>query len=180
MLLRPPRQKMPENKKDMSKFCQYHNDHGDEAGVDLTCGHPIGWVHVQRVNPLGVENLLVTMGKHPQKTTQMVEFTIVDISDRAYNIIIGRPAPSEFEAMVSPIHLKMKFPTRYGTCKIQGIQNKARGCYFASTKRIKAQIDVGSTSRRPDEPKDRNLATLAMPEESPRKRRPHEEIWSIP
>ncbi|GAA0163858.1 hypothetical protein LIER_19629 [Lithospermum erythrorhizon] len=30
LLPRPPRQKTPQNKRDMSKFCQYHEDHGHD------------------------------------------------------------------------------------------------------------------------------------------------------
>ncbi|GAA0154774.1 hypothetical protein LIER_12661 [Lithospermum erythrorhizon] len=46
------------------------------------------------VRPLGVANLMVTMGKYPQQDTKMVEFTIVDMSEGAYTDIIGRPALS--------------------------------------------------------------------------------------
>ncbi|GAA0174040.1 hypothetical protein LIER_27512 [Lithospermum erythrorhizon] len=38
----------------------------------------------------------------------------------------------------------------------------------------------GLHARRPEEPRDRNVCTLEIPEESSRKGRPHEEIQSIP
>ncbi|GAA0147076.1 hypothetical protein LIER_06867 [Lithospermum erythrorhizon] len=95
------------------------------------------------VSSLGVSNLMVTMGKHPQQATKMVEFTIVDIADGAYNGIIGRPTLSQFEAVVSPVHLKLKFPTQHGTGEMQGSQERARGCYLASTNRINAQVEGG-------------------------------------
>ncbi|GAA0156795.1 hypothetical protein LIER_14199 [Lithospermum erythrorhizon] len=41
------------------------------------------------VCPLGASNLMVTMGSHSRQATRMVEFTIVDMADRAYNGIIG-------------------------------------------------------------------------------------------
>ncbi|GAA0185388.1 hypothetical protein LIER_32676 [Lithospermum erythrorhizon] len=47
---------------------------------------------------------MVTMGKHPQQVTGMIEFTIVDMADGAYNGIIGRPILSQFEAVVSLTH----------------------------------------------------------------------------
>ncbi|GAA0163164.1 hypothetical protein LIER_19101 [Lithospermum erythrorhizon] len=75
----------------------------------------------------------------------MVEFTIVDMSEGAYNGIIGQPALSQFEHVVSLIHLKIKFPTR-----------------------------------KLEETKDRNVCTLQVLEESPKKGKPHEEIWSVP
>ncbi|GAA0150054.1 hypothetical protein LIER_37053 [Lithospermum erythrorhizon] len=90
---------------------------------------------------------MVTMGKHPQQAMKMVEFTIVDMSEGAYNGIIGRPTLSQFGAVVSLIHIKMQFPTRYGTGEIQGSQKKTRGCY--------------------------------VPKESPKRGRPHEEIWTL-
>ncbi|GAA0168129.1 hypothetical protein LIER_22915 [Lithospermum erythrorhizon] len=70
-----------------------------------------------------------------------------------------------FEAVVALIHLKMKFLTRYGIGEIQGSQKKARGCYLASTKWIKAQMEAGSTG----EPRDCNICTLQVPEEAPRR-----------
>ncbi|GAA0157894.1 hypothetical protein LIER_15055 [Lithospermum erythrorhizon] len=109
----------------------------------------------------------------------MIEFTILDMASRDYNVIIGRPTLSQFEKVVSLIHLKMKSPTRHGTGEIQGNQKKARGCYLASTKRIKAQMEVGTTSWGLEGSRDRNVYNLEVPEESPKKGRPHEEIWSI-
>ncbi|GAA0151747.1 hypothetical protein LIER_10401 [Lithospermum erythrorhizon] len=100
---------------------------------------------------------MVTMGKHPQHARKMMEFTISNMGDGAYNGFIGRPALSKFEVVVSLIHLKMRFPTR-----------------------TKEQTEVGSLSRGPEGPKDWNVCTLEVLKESPKKGRPHEEIQSIP
>ncbi|GAA0142435.1 hypothetical protein LIER_35570 [Lithospermum erythrorhizon] len=78
------------------------------------------------VSPLGVTNLMVTIGEHLKQAMKMVEFTIVDISKGTYNGIIGWQALSEFEVIVFVIHLKMKFATRYGIWEIQGSQEKGR------------------------------------------------------
>ncbi|GAA0142883.1 hypothetical protein LIER_03684 [Lithospermum erythrorhizon] len=51
--------------------------------------------------------------------------------------------------------------------QIQGIQKKEKGCYLASTKRIKAQMD-------------RKVCTLQVPEESPKKGKPNEDVRSVP
>ncbi|GAA0160464.1 hypothetical protein LIER_39048 [Lithospermum erythrorhizon] len=123
---------------------------------------------------------MVTMGKDPPYATNMVEFTILDMSEGAYNGITSQPTLSQFEVVISKIHLKMKFPTRYGTGEIQGSQNKVRACYLASTNWIKAQMETSSTSKRPDEPRDRNACTMHVPEESPNKGRPHKEVRSVP
>ncbi|GAA0160129.1 hypothetical protein LIER_16754 [Lithospermum erythrorhizon] len=64
------------------------------------------------VTPLVVANLMVTLGKYLQLATRMVEFIIMDMSEGAYNGIIGRLALSQFEVVVSLNHLKMKFPMR--------------------------------------------------------------------
>ncbi|GAA0156721.1 hypothetical protein LIER_14145 [Lithospermum erythrorhizon] len=74
----------------------------------------------------------------------------------------------------------MKFPIRYGTGEIQESQKKARGCYLASTKRIKVKTEVGSISRGSEGSKDQTVCTLEILEESPRNWQPHEEIRSIP
>ncbi|GAA0184401.1 hypothetical protein LIER_31689 [Lithospermum erythrorhizon] len=70
------------------------------------------------------------------------------MADGAYNGIIGRPALSQFEAVVFPIHLKRKFHPRNGIDKIQGSQKK----------------------------EDRNVYTLAVPDENTEKGRLHEAI----
>ncbi|GAA0155039.1 hypothetical protein LIER_12862 [Lithospermum erythrorhizon] len=87
----------------------------------------------------------------------MVEFVIVDMEEGAYNRIIGRPSLSLFEVVDSVIHLKMMFPTGYGMGKIQCSQKKSRGCYLASNKHIKAQIEAESSSKRTFETPNRNV-----------------------
>ncbi|GAA0162400.1 hypothetical protein LIER_18503 [Lithospermum erythrorhizon] len=64
---------------------------GDVPDTDPTSSHIIGRVYGDAVSALGVTNLMVTMGKHPQQATMMVEFTIVDMSEGAYNELLGGP-----------------------------------------------------------------------------------------
>ncbi|GAA0145143.1 hypothetical protein LIER_05401 [Lithospermum erythrorhizon] len=73
----------------------------------------------------------------------------------------------------------MKFPMWHGTGETQGSQKKARGCYLASTKQIKAQVEAGSIFRGPEGFGDRNVCTLEVPEEIPKKGQLHEEIQSV-
>ncbi|GAA0172623.1 hypothetical protein LIER_26417 [Lithospermum erythrorhizon] len=55
-----------------------------------------------------------------------------------------------------------------------------RGCHLASTKCIKQQIEVGSSPKRTGDDPDKNMCTLQVLEESPKKGKPHEEVQSVP
>ncbi|GAA0168949.1 hypothetical protein LIER_23534 [Lithospermum erythrorhizon] len=60
--------------------------------------------------------------------------------------------------------LRMKFPSQYETGEIRGSQKKARGFYLASTKRNKAQIKEGSSSKKSDQPRDQNKGIEPIPD----------------
>ena len=47
----------------------------------------------------------------------------------AYNAFFGRPALSDFQIVLAPWCLKMKFPTSEGTGEVEGDQDTARDCY---------------------------------------------------
>ena len=49
----------------------------------------------------------------------------------SYNAIIGRPTLNNWNAITSPYHLSIKFPTYYGIGQVQGDQLAARECYLA-------------------------------------------------
>ncbi|GAA0145023.1 hypothetical protein LIER_36056 [Lithospermum erythrorhizon] len=55
--------------------------------------------------------------------------TVVDIADLSYNGLIGRPLLTALRAIVSPLHLKMKFPT---SGEMTGDQTRGRECYQLS------------------------------------------------
>ncbi|GAA0151358.1 hypothetical protein LIER_10093 [Lithospermum erythrorhizon] len=57
---------------------------------------------------------------------------MVDLEDSSYNGLIGCPILTPLRTIVSPIHLKMKFPTPGGIGKTCGDQTKARVCYQTS------------------------------------------------
>lgn len=46
-----------------------------------------------------------------------------------YNAIIGRPAIARLKAIVSTLHLAVKFPTPNGIATLRGDQQIARECY---------------------------------------------------
>ncbi|GAA0178126.1 hypothetical protein LIER_29794 [Lithospermum erythrorhizon] len=69
---------------------------------------------------LGVASLWVTMGKGVTSTTFRVQFTVVDIHDSSYNGLIGRPILTAIKAIVSPVHLKLKFLTEGHISEMSG------------------------------------------------------------
>ncbi|GAA0141815.1 hypothetical protein LIER_02870 [Lithospermum erythrorhizon] len=77
------------------------------------------------VYPTGIAEVDLTVGEAPRLVTVRASFTVVDIADPSYNGLIGRPLLNALRAIVSPLHLKMKFPTGGGIGKVIGDQKKA-------------------------------------------------------
>lgn len=63
----------------------------------------------------------------------MVKYLVVD-APFPYNVILGRPGPNKFQAVVSTHHLKLKFLTRNGIGEARGDQAMARECYLNSVR----------------------------------------------
>ncbi|GAA0184486.1 hypothetical protein LIER_31774 [Lithospermum erythrorhizon] len=63
------------------------------------------------VYPLGIATLDFTVGEGEGTTTIKAQFTVVDINDSSYNGLIGRPILTVGRAIVTPLYLKLKFPT---------------------------------------------------------------------
>ncbi|GAA0167379.1 hypothetical protein LIER_22324 [Lithospermum erythrorhizon] len=72
------------------------------------------------------------MGTWLKSTTFRAQFTVVDIPDSSYNGLIGRPILTAIKVIVSPVHLKLKFPTARGICEMSGDLKSARVCYQTS------------------------------------------------
>ncbi|KAL6969458.1 hypothetical protein U1Q18_052752 [Sarracenia purpurea var. burkii] len=87
----------------------------------------------EKVYPLGTIQLPVTLGDGQIKATQMLTFLVVD-SPSAYNIILGRTALNQFQAVSSTYHLVFKFPAEGGVGYSKGNQLSARECYMTSIK----------------------------------------------
>ncbi|GAA0164658.1 hypothetical protein LIER_20245 [Lithospermum erythrorhizon] len=81
---------------------------------------------------IGIVALDFTVVTGDRNTTIKTQFTVVDIDDSSYNNLIGRPTLTALRAIVSPLHLKMKFQTARGIGEMCGNQNRARICYQAS------------------------------------------------
>jgi hypothetical protein len=82
--------------------------------------------------PKGYVDLKVCFGKKPSAKTIPVRFIVIDCP-LVYNAIIGRPTLNSLGAIVSTIHLAMKFPGENGTVvTVRGKSSDARKCYQES------------------------------------------------
>ncbi|GAA0155893.1 hypothetical protein LIER_13514 [Lithospermum erythrorhizon] len=87
------------------------------------------------VYPTGIAELDLTVGEALRSVTVRASFTVVDIADPSYNVLIGRPLLNALRAVVSLIHLKMNFSTSRGIGEVIGDQKKARVYYQLSIPR---------------------------------------------
>ena len=90
--------------------------------------------------PKGYVDLKVSFGKKPDIKAVMIRFIVVDCPS-AYNAILGRPTLNHLGAIVSTVHLAMKFPGEKGSViTVRGKGNDARRCYQQSLKIMKTPI----------------------------------------
>ncbi|GAV69004.1 LOW QUALITY PROTEIN: hypothetical protein CFOL_v3_12505, partial [Cephalotus follicularis] len=81
----------------------------------------------EMVHPMGSIDLSVVAGTAPCQT-QVMTFLVVD-TPSPYKAIIGRSGLNLMEAIVSTMHLSVKFSTRFGVGEVQGDQQVTRQCY---------------------------------------------------
>ncbi|GAA0145026.1 hypothetical protein LIER_36058 [Lithospermum erythrorhizon] len=84
------------------------------------------------IHPVGIAELDVTVGSAPRMVTVRACFTVVDITDPSYNGLIGRPLLTALRAIVSPLHLKMKFLMPGVVGEMTGDKKRRRECYQLS------------------------------------------------
>ena len=87
----------------------------------------------EKVLPLGLIQLVLTLGDPPCQATTTVRFLIVDVP-LAYNVLLGRPSLNAIKAIPSAYHMVIKFPTANGLGMVRGDQRVAMECYSASMK----------------------------------------------
>ena len=88
----------------------------------------------EKVLPLRLIQLVLTLGDPPCQATTIVKFLVVD-APSAYNILFGRPSLNAIKAIHSAYHMMIKFPTTSGVGMVRGDQRVARECYSASVKK---------------------------------------------
>ena len=87
----------------------------------------------EKVLPLGLIQLVLTLGEPPCQATTTARFLIVD-APSTYNMLLGRPSLNAIKAIPSAYHMIIKFPTVNGVGTVRGDQRVARECYTASMK----------------------------------------------
>ena len=89
--------------------------------------------------PKGYVELSCTFRDAQDHKTILVKFLVVDCSS-AYSAILGRPTMNTLGAVVSTIHMAVKFPGDNGrVVTLRGNQDEARSCY-------KESLKIGRTS----------------------------------
>ena len=84
-----------------------------------------------KVCPVGIVTLPITVGTHPKTISKTVDFLVVNCSS-TYNAIIRQPTLNRLRAVTSTYHLLLKFPTEHDIGEVRGDQVAARECYLAS------------------------------------------------
>ncbi|XP_016185917.1 uncharacterized protein LOC107627603 [Arachis ipaensis] len=83
----------------------------------------------ERVPILGSVWLQTTLGEHPLSKTNDIQYLVVDCFI-PYNLILGRPFLNKFGAIVSTVHLCVKFPLQDDqVVTIHRDHKEARQCY---------------------------------------------------
>ncbi|KAL0444470.1 UNVERIFIED_CONTAM: hypothetical protein Slati_2169700 [Sesamum latifolium] len=101
------------------------------------------------IHPRGRISLPVTMGEGTTRKTCVLKFLVVDVPS-AYNVILGRPTLTAFQAVISIYHMKIKFPTPGGVGEVQGDHLQSRKYYVEAVrkgqKRNRTKITKGFPS----------------------------------
>ena len=87
----------------------------------------------EKVLPLGLIQLVLTLGDPPCQATTTARFLVVD-APSAYNMLLGRPSLNAIKVIPFAYHMMIKFPTTSGVGMVRGDQRLVRECYSASMK----------------------------------------------
>ncbi|XP_052118863.1 uncharacterized protein LOC110272923 [Arachis duranensis] len=121
----------------------------------------------ERVPVMGSVWLQTTLGEQPLSKTQDIQFLVVDCFS-PYNLILGRPFLNKFAAIVSTVHLCVKFPVQDKViATVHGDLQEARHCYNASLKPIKRAAERQINSIHADQPTLAELDPRADVEDRP-------------
>ena len=89
----------------------------DKMGIEREKLEPVN-AHLlgfsgEKVLPLGLVQLVLTLGDPPCQATTTIKFLIVD-APSAYNMLLGRPSLNVIRAILFAYHMVVKFPTENG------------------------------------------------------------------
>ena len=84
-----------------------------------------------KVCPIGIITLPITVGTYPKTISKTVDFLIINCPS-AYNAIIKQLTLNRLRVVTSTYHLLIKFPTEHGIGEVRGDQIAAREYYLAS------------------------------------------------
>ncbi|KAL0458918.1 UNVERIFIED_CONTAM: hypothetical protein Slati_0519000 [Sesamum latifolium] len=132
------------------------------------------------VHPRGMISLPLTMGAGTTRKTCVLKFLVVDVPS-AYNVILGRPTLTAFQAVISIYHMKTKFSTPGGIREVQGDHLQARKCYVEVVhKGQKRNLDEDHQGV-PSSKKGKEVISEGAPKEmgTPAKVQPAEELLNI-
>ena len=73
----------------------------------------------EKVLPLGLIQLVLTLGDPPCQASITIRFLIVD-APSAYDMLLGRPALNTIRVVPSAYHMVIKFPTANGVGMVRG------------------------------------------------------------
>ncbi|GAA0164355.1 hypothetical protein LIER_20013 [Lithospermum erythrorhizon] len=104
--------------------------------------------------------------------------------DSSYNDIIGRSILTALRAIVSPMHLKLKFSTVRDIGEICRDQRRARICYQTSVPPQKGNLEMGVKRSRQNHSEICIVRNAEEQDNSPKERenlkKPHEEVEIMP
>ncbi|XP_072087192.1 uncharacterized protein [Arachis hypogaea] len=106
----------------------------------------------ERVPVIGSVWLQTTLGEQPLSKTHHIQYLVVDCFS-PYNLILGRPFLNRFAAIVSTVHLCVKFPVQDNiVATVHGDLQEARYCYNTSLKPIKRSCERHINSINAEQP----------------------------
>ncbi|XP_025684690.1 uncharacterized protein [Arachis hypogaea] len=112
-----------------------------EKLIQLSSGELIGFSG-ERVPIMGHIWLKTTMGEIPMSKSIDIQYLIVNCYN-PYNIILGRPALNIFRAVVSTLHLCVKFPVQENKiATVYADHQEARQCYNAGLKPVQTEQEA--------------------------------------
>ena len=80
--------------------------------LEPVSAHLLGFLG-EKVLPLGLTKLVLTLGNPPCQAATAVKFLIVD-APSTYNMLLGNPSLNALKVVSSAYHMVIKFPTKNG------------------------------------------------------------------